>query len=56
MLWNIVGILVAIVCILFIARRWREAKEKRFVDESLELGAGSFKDKKRKSTIWYLFK
>jgi hypothetical protein len=56
MLWTFVGILVAIVCILFIAKRWREAKEKRFVEESLEIGAGSIKNKKRKSIIWYLFK
>ncbi len=56
MLWDAIGILVGIVCILYIAKRWNAAKEKRFVDESLELGAGSFRDKKRKSIIWYLFK
>jgi hypothetical protein len=56
MLWTVVGMLIAIVCVLYIVKRWREAEQKRFVEESLELGAGSFRDKKRKSIIWYLFK
>jgi len=56
MLEIIVEILISIVCILYLIRRWRQAEEKRFVDETLAPFAGIELNKKRKSIFWYLFK
>lgn len=52
----IVEVLIAIVCILYISRRWKEAEQKRFVEETLDPFGGIEIGKKRKSIFWYFFK
>jgi hypothetical protein len=56
MLEVIVELLIAIVCVLYISRRWAEAKVKRDVEESLRPGAGVSTNPKKPSVFWYLFK
>lgn len=52
----ITTLLVFIVCVLFISKRWNEAKIKRDVDWSLRPGAGIKIGEKKPSVFPYLFK
>jgi hypothetical protein len=52
----ITTLLVFIVCVLFITKRWNEAKIKRDVDWCLRPGAGIVSGEKKPSIFPYLFK
>ena len=54
MFQNITTILVFIVCILYIANRWNQAKLKRDSYDSLKIGAGL--TNKKSSIFPFLFK
>jgi hypothetical protein len=56
MLEIIAEVLMVIVCVLYISRRWKEAEQKRFVEEALDPFGGIEIGKKRKAIFWYLFK
>lgn len=56
MLEDINQVLVTIVCVLYITRRWSEAKKERDVYESLRPGAGISTVDKKPSAFWFLFK
>ena len=56
MLATIVNILVIIALVLYLAKRWNEAKEKRDVHDSLKVGAGVRVNEKKSSIFPFLFK
>jgi len=56
MLLTIVNILIVIVLVLYIAKRWNEAKEKRDVHDSLKVDTNINIDKKKSSIFPFLFK
>jgi len=53
---SLLEIVVFISCVLYIFKRWNEAKFKRDSEWSLRIGAGSIIDEKKPSAFWYLFK
>ena len=56
MMETFVLVLVCIVCILYISKRWSQARMKRDVEEMLKPGAGIEAARKKRSPFWYLFK
>ena len=51
MLVTIVNILVIIVLVLYITKRWNEAKEKRDAHDSLRISTGVNTNEKKSSTV-----
>jgi hypothetical protein len=56
MLATIVNILFIIVLVLYIAKKWNEAKQKRDIHDSLRVGAGGNVNEKKSSIFPFLFK
>ena len=56
MLVTIVNILVIIVLVLYITKRWNEAKEKRDAHDSLRISTGVNTNEKKSSIFPFLFK
>jgi hypothetical protein len=56
MLVTIVNILFIIVLVLYLSKRWNEAKVKRDLHDSLNMGNGIQMNKKKSSVFPFLFK
>jgi hypothetical protein len=56
MLATIVNILFIIVLVLYIAKKWNEAKQKRDIHDSLRVSAGGNVNEKKSSIFPFLFK
>lgn len=56
MLAAIANVLFIIVLILYLAKRWNEAKEKRDIHDALNRGDGNYMNKKKSSVFPFLFK
>ena len=54
MLVTIVNILFIIVLVLYLSKKWNEAKQKRDIHDSLRVGAGV--NEKKSSIFPFLFK
>ncbi len=52
----VLELVIFFACLLYIFKRWNEAKAKRDTEWSLRIGAGSILDEKKPSAFWYLFK
>jgi len=56
MLDVVVDLLVAFVCVLYISRRWTEAKQLKLAEDATSPFAGISVLQKKKSTFWYMFR
>jgi hypothetical protein len=56
MLVTIVNTLIIIALVLYLAKKWNEAKKKRDIHDSLRVGAGVNMNEKKSSIFPFLFK